>query len=160
MRIHVFALLSAVAFSVLSLDAFSQEAVDVSGGNAAGTGGSMSYSVGQAFYTYNSGTNGSVSQGVQQGYIITTTGFSEAETNIQISCFPNPVADLLSLKADLSGMNNPTYQLLDVNGKVLANEKMVSDLTMIHMESYAPSIYFLKVYQNKKELIAYKIIKN
>ncbi|MBV1889111.1 MAG: HYR domain-containing protein, partial [Proteobacteria bacterium] len=43
-----------------------QESINVSGGDATGTGGSSSYSVGQVFYTTNVGATGSVAQGVQQ----------------------------------------------------------------------------------------------
>ncbi len=46
-----------------------QEATLASGGNATGSGGSVSYSVGQVVYTTNIGTTGSVAQGVQQAYI-------------------------------------------------------------------------------------------
>jgi hypothetical protein len=38
------------------------------GGEATGSGGSVSYSVGQVVYTTNTGINGSVAQGVQQPY--------------------------------------------------------------------------------------------
>jgi hypothetical protein len=43
-----------------------QQSVNSAGGNASGSGGSMSYSVGQVIYTTNSGINGLVAQGVQQ----------------------------------------------------------------------------------------------
>ncbi|MDD2634269.1 MAG: hypothetical protein PHW82_02085 [Bacteroidales bacterium] len=43
-----------------------QESVNTTGGNALGSGGSVSYSAGQVIYTNNTGTSGSVAQGVQQ----------------------------------------------------------------------------------------------
>lgn len=47
-----------------------QESVNATGGNASGSGGSASYSVGQVVYTTNTGTNGTVAQGVQQPFEI------------------------------------------------------------------------------------------
>ena len=43
-------------FSMLGLKA--QETTDASGGEASGSGGTVSYSVGQIVYTTSSGTNG------------------------------------------------------------------------------------------------------
>ena len=45
-----------------------QEAISVSAGEASGSGGSSSYNVSQVFYTTNTGTAGSLSQGVQQPF--------------------------------------------------------------------------------------------
>jgi hypothetical protein len=44
---------------------YSQNSTLSSGGQATGTGGSVSYSVGQIAYSSLSGTNGSLIQGVQ-----------------------------------------------------------------------------------------------
>jgi hypothetical protein len=46
----------------------SQEAIPVSAGAAAGAGGSISYTVGQVFYTTYTASTGSVSQGVQHPF--------------------------------------------------------------------------------------------
>lgn len=53
---------------------YSQENVAVSGGNATGSGGSSSYSVGQITYTSQTGSGGNVTLGVQQPYEIVTLG--------------------------------------------------------------------------------------
>ena len=43
-----------------------QESVNATGGDASGSGGSVSYSVGQITYQTHTGINGSVAEGVQQ----------------------------------------------------------------------------------------------
>lgn len=48
--------------------AMGQSSVNAAGGNASGSGGSVSYSVGQVVYQYYTGTNGAVAEGVQQLY--------------------------------------------------------------------------------------------
>ena len=63
-----------------------QESVSTSGSNASGTGGAVSYTVGQVAYTNSSGSNGSVSVGVQQAYTITaTTGVDETNFNLDVN---------------------------------------------------------------------------
>ena len=47
-----------------------QTSVNTIGGNASGSGGSASYSVGQVVYQAHSGTNASIIEGVQQPYEI------------------------------------------------------------------------------------------
>ena len=49
-----------------SFCANAQDAIPATGGDATGSGGSASYTVGQIGYTTNTGTNGSVAEGVQQ----------------------------------------------------------------------------------------------
>lgn len=44
----------------------SQESLNASGSEATGTGGTVSYSVGQVFYSTQTGSNGTLSEGVQQ----------------------------------------------------------------------------------------------
>jgi hypothetical protein len=57
-----------------------QESVNTASGNASGSGGSVSYSVGEIVYTTNAGDNGAVAQGVQQAYEISAvTGIEEAK---------------------------------------------------------------------------------
>ena len=47
-----------------------QETIPATGGNASGSGGSVSYTIGQITYRTISGTNGAVTQGIQQPYEI------------------------------------------------------------------------------------------
>ena len=58
-----------LTFSTSSL-LFGQQAVVTAGAEATGTGGTVSYSVGQVVYQTHAGTNGSVAEGVQQPYEI------------------------------------------------------------------------------------------
>jgi len=141
-----------------------QEAIPASGGNASGSGGSSSYSVGQMVYTTNTGTNGSVAQGVQQPFEISVvTGIDEAkDITLQCMAFPNPTIDNLNLKVDASttlSIQSLSYQLFDVSGKLLETKKVEGSETSIAMGSLVPATYFLKVIQNNKEIKTFKIIK-
>jgi len=147
--------------------ATAQESVNASGGNASGSGGSASYSVGQVVYTINTGTNGSVAEGVQQPFEISAvTGIEEAKgINLSVSAYPNPTTDNLTLSIDNSVKTNHdwsqlSYQLYDMQGKLLQSEKITGNQTSIVMSNLVPATYFVRVIQNSKEVKVFKIIKN
>ena len=80
-----------------------QETVTTAGGEASGSGGTASYTVGQVFYTTQTGTNGNtVAQGVQQPFEISVvTGIPEAKgINLSVSAYPNPATDYLTVKVE------------------------------------------------------------
>lgn len=142
-----------------------QESINATGGNAAGSGGSVSYSVGQVVYTTNTGTNGSVAQGVQQSYeILAVAAIEEAKgINLTVSAYPNPTTDYLTLSIDASNtlsIQSLSYQLFDINGKLLQNEKITANQTSIVMSNLVPANYLIKVIQGNKEAKTFKIIKN
>jgi hypothetical protein len=139
-----------------------QEAIPSSGGNASGSGGSVSYTIGQVVYSTNTGTSGNITLGVQQPYeILIISGVEEAK-NILLECsaFPNPVTEFLKLKIDNYKSENLSYQLYNMNGKLLKSKKVEGNEIIILMENFAPSTYFLKVTDNNKEIKIFKIIKN
>jgi hypothetical protein len=139
-----------------------QEVISATGGEASGGGGSVSYSVGQVFYTTSTGTTGSVAQGVQQPYEISVvTEIEQAkDINLMILAYPNPTNDYLMLKVDNYDNKNLLYQLFDISGKLLESKKITSNETQIKMEMLIPSNYFIKVTDKKKEIKTFKIIKN
>jgi len=157
--------LSAVILFSLALNGLqAQQTIPTSGGDASGSGGSASYSIGQMVYTTNTGTNGSVAQGVQQPFEISVvTGIDEAkDITLQCTAYPNPTTDLLTLKIDASAklsIQSISYQLFDISGKLLETKKVEGSETSIAMGSLVPTTYFLKVIQNNKEIKTFKIIK-
>jgi len=140
-----------------------QESVNAAGGNASGSGGSVSYSVGQVAYQTHTGTNGSITQGVQQPYEISViTAVEEAkDINLLVSVYPNPATDYLQLKVDGSmySVMSMSFQLYDMNGKLLQTKKLTEAETQIDMSSYATATYFLKVITESKAIKEFKIIK-
>lgn len=142
-----------------------QESINATCGNASGSGGSVSYSVGQIVYTTNTGTNGSVANGVQQPFEISiVTGLEEAKGILLFfTAFPNPTTDYLTLSIDAStsfSIQSISYQLYDIQGKLLQSEKIAGKQTSIVMSNLLPATYFVKVIQKNKELKTFKIIKS
>jgi hypothetical protein len=138
-----------------------QQSANAAGGDATGSGGSVAYSVGQVVYTSNNGPTGTVSQGVQQAYEIFLIGINETELNNSLSVFPNPIVDNLTLQ--ISDYNNEklSYQLFDLQGKLLSKGQIIAQQTQIKTASLPPSTYFIEVLnQENKQVQSFKIIKN
>jgi len=136
-----------------------QEAVTASGGNASGSGGSISYTVGQVVYTSNKSSSGSISQGVQQPYEISIVSGIEDLLGITLTAFPNPTTNNLTLKIENKEEKQFVASLFDINGKQLSKQVIANSETTIPMEQFSVSTYFLKVFDGKKEIKTFKIIK-
>ena len=149
-------------FSFFLSTATAQTSINATGSNASGSGGSVSYSVGQVVYQTNTGTNGSVAEGVQQPYEITVVeAIEEAKgINLSVSAYPNPTTDYLTLEVNDFELSNLHFQLYDLQGKLLQSEKIMGKQTSIVMSNLAPAPYFVKVVQGDKEVKTFKIIKN
>ena len=136
-----------------------QETTNSAGGNATGSGGSVVYSLGQVFYKTNTDSSGSVAQGVQHAYEIYTVGVKETELSISLQLFPNPTAENLTLQ--ISQYQNLSYQLFDMQGKLLSNSPIIAEQTQINMNSLPEATYFVNVLNQENKLVqSFKIIKN
>ena len=149
--------------ATLFLGAFqaqAQESVATSGGNASGTNGNVSYTVGQVVYKTYTGTTGSVAQGVQQPFEIQTVlGAENFNINLQLAVYPNPTTNWLQLEVRNTDFANLSYQLFDLNGRMILNEKITAETSSIQMERLPAAIFLLKVVSNNKEVKTFKIIK-
>ena len=139
-----------------------QEAFTASGGEAAGSGGSVSYSVGQLVNTTDYGEDGSVAQGVQQPYEISIIVGLEEAKGIKLICsaYPNPTTDLLKLKVENYELDDMSYFLFSMNGNLLESNKIREKETSISMIEYQSGTYFLKILSKEIETKTFAIIKN
>ena len=152
------ALLVAILLSASFAQA--QESANASGGDATGSGGTVAYSVGQVVYTTNTGSTGSLAQGVQQTYVILNLGINETAMNMTLTAFPNPTAENLTLQ--ISDYNNEklAYQLFDMHGKLVSNGQIVAQQTFINMSSLPTATYFVYVVnQENQKVQSFKIVK-
>lgn len=141
---------------------YSQVATPTTGGNSTGTGGSASYSIGQTFYTTNTGSSGSVVEGVQQPYEISVVIGLEEAKDITLECivFPNPTHEFVKLKVESYKVEDLSYHIFDLNGKLLENKAIDASEISIPMSTYIPATYFLKILHGQTEIKTFKIIKN
>lgn len=140
---------------------FAQKGTVASGGVATGAGGSVTYTIGETNYVTATGTGGQITQGLQQPYEIYALEATSAELNVNLSLYPNPTSEfvVISVKSE-TAIDNLRYELYDMDGRLLATSKMVSNETNIYMKNYASASYFVKVINNKNESKNFKINKN
>jgi len=137
-----------------------QHSFAVSGGEATGSNGTVSYSVGQMVYTTIIGSNGSLAQGIQHTYEISSqTGISEGIA-LEHYIFPNPVNDYLTLQIDNSELTGFSFHLYDINGRLLQSQKIYKNKSWINMGDLKPAVYMMKIYRNERTIKTFKIIKN
>mgnify|MGYP006076927287 FL=1 len=154
-RSILLALLLSTALSIIA-----QETAPSTGGDASGSGGSSSFTVGQVFYTTNTSSTGSVSQGMQQAFEIQTRSNPGLST-VQLTAvtYPNPTTDYLVLKITDTAIENLQYTLFDLNGKTIISKSITTSSTEITMKNYSTGIYLLKLTKKNQLIKTFKIIK-
>lgn len=148
-------------FTILILPTIAQECVNTAGGDASGSGGSVSYSIGQIAYTTNTGTTASVAQGVQQAFEISTVNEIKKTEDIKllISAFPNPITDYLILEVADFSLSPLSFYLYNIEGKLLQSDIITDSETKIDMRKLIPATYFVKVIDRNNVIKTFKIIK-
>lgn len=151
--------IASVAFLLLGLGGLhAQENTVTTGGESTGTGGTSSYTIGQIVYTTNTGTNGSTAQGMQQPYEISTTlGINDTSILLELSVYPNPTTDYLTLKVDDN--SHLSFQLYDLQGRIIEKKKVNNNITNISLQGQPVATYFLSVIKNNQIVKTFKVIK-
>jgi len=136
-----------------------QKAITSGGVNIVSMSGNMSFVVGQVDYI-NTGNTATLSQGVLQVYnrLPITYVFNIDNTNT-IQAWPNPVITNLIIKIDGKPVTDISYQILDLNGQLVENNRIVSASTTINMQKYPSGIYIVNVIYSNKKSVKFKIIK-
>jgi len=149
-------------FLFTTISVHGQQSAVSSGGDATEVTGSISYSVGQVFYTSVADESASVTQGIQQPYLISEqTGKRDiGEIALSYLIYPNPTTDRLVLNFGDIEFAGYVFQLYDINGRVLLSNKIESNVTDIDMSLYSPDIYILNVSVDGEIVRVFKIIKN
>lgn len=154
-------------FLGVSQNTANMETFNTSGEDALGNTGSVSYSIGQVFFTYIGESVYNVAQGVQQINLIdnkegidTPEDVDSPEVNIVV--YPNPTTDFVNLAmkgVDLENGQN-TYQLFSYQGKLIQQQNIEDDHTEINLSHLSSSIYILQVFVKNKIWKTFKILKN
>jgi len=138
---------------------YSQQTIPAGGGNASGTGGSVSYTVGQIACSSVSDNSGAITQGVQQPYEISVVTAIANTEGIEAKIFPNPTNGKVKLVFGSFDNGNLRFRLFDSNGVLLQDKKIEDRETEIPMDNLSGAVYFLKVISNNNEVKVFKIVK-
>jgi len=139
------------------------ETLLASGSNASGTSGTVTYSIGQVFYTYIGESVYNVAQGIQhqeaEEPTLETPEIEAPET--QMVVFPNPTTDYinLSLKGEELQSGVRYYKLYDIQGRLLKQNTINDSETQISLSNLSSSLYILTVYIDNQVLKTFKILK-
>lgn len=158
---HLRTITTSLFVLLFTIGLHAQETVPATGGDASGSGGSSNYTIGQIVYTTNTSTYGSVTQGVQQPYEISTTvGIELTEIDLELVAYPNPTNNALTLIIGNYNNEKLTYHLYDMKGKLLENKQIVNISTIIGMQDLPGSTYLLNVLDSNSLIKTFRIIKN
>ena len=139
------------------------ETIITSGSDAIGISGNVSYSIGQVFFTYvGQKSFYNLAQGIQHRELVEAAiKPDDIEVMPQIFIFPNPTVDFVnvSMKGFESEKGNLTYDLFDLQGRIIKQNKIERTETQINLSQLRTSIYILQIYVDKKVLKTFKIIK-
>jgi hypothetical protein len=120
---------------------YSQSAFTGVGGEAIGTGGSASYSLGQVFDGFSSNGTVSIQEGVQQTYILSTDGLIELSSET-ILLYPSPSIDHVNIEFKDENFNF-NFVIISMEGYLMSKGLFNSPNSKIDLKDIPSGEYFL-----------------
>ena len=132
-----------MAVSMISVHA--QNVIPATGADATGSGGTVSYTIGQVTFSSLSGTSGTVMHGVQQPYEISVVSAVDDAGDIQLSftVYPNPVSGMLTLSIKDHEIKSLSYRMFGISGNLVDTKEIFAPEPIIHMQNPASGASFL-----------------
>lgn len=151
--------LHVVLVMLMAGGAFAQRAVVPAGGEAGGTGGSLSWTVGQIDVVALNSDGGAMQQGVQQPVEWLVTDVADPTADLSgISVVPNPAQHGATLHMGDGAEAYNTYVLLDASGRRATSGASTNGGTFIPLDGMASGTYFLLL-QGRHGTATLKLIK-
>jgi hypothetical protein len=139
-----------------------QQSINTTGGDVSATGGTIAYTIGQVSYSSISDTAGSISEGIQQTYLISHVGLKESgyRTSVSVSVYPNPSDNFIILQVENLSSKSLHYRVCDLQGKSIFQGNILTNKTPIHLEEMSAATYYLSIIDELNNPIqTFKIIK-
>lgn len=144
----------------LGFSSRAQQNTVTAGGVSSGTGGSVTYSIGQIDFRSQTSANGNITQGLQQPYEIFSTGISTLERELNFSVFPNPTNGEITIQTTESLSNQTHFELFDGKGKRILKNRIFQQSSFLDLSEFASGSYFLTIRDNQQGIKNFTIIKN
>ncbi len=137
----------------------SPELVSSTGDSFKNTNYGLDWSIGECVTATHSSGSYIITQGFHQNsYVVTAV--EDFAKNINITVYPNPTSDFISLYFPRSErFGNVKLTVTDLNGKILQQAKVTSNKKQLNFSDYINGVYFLYVKQKNKLIKSFKIIK-
>jgi hypothetical protein len=136
-----------------------QEIITTAGDYSSNNSVSLSWTLGELVTGSFSDNNTSVVQGFQQPAIVTSVIETVKDINLQILLSPNPTSDRVNLWIENVSNAKLQYYLIDLNGKIILQNSIMTNRTEILFNTYTTGIYILKITNSGKPLKTFKIVK-
>ena len=152
---------SLIKFFVLFISFFysnfsnAQSGVVVTGKDIQNNIGSVSYSIGNVFYSTKS-KGISINEGMQQSYIINEIF---RKSIVRVSLFPNPTNDLVYFKVENLNYKNLSFILYDITGNLITSGRILSSQSFLSLQNFPNNIFIVKVFRGELEEQSFKILK-
>jgi len=88
------------------------------------------------------------------------TGTSTLDSKA-VQLYPNPVSSTLKINYQISGIQNVTAEVVDMNGNIIARKESITSGSSIDVSGYASGMYIIRLVnaENKEVLYTTKVIK-
>jgi len=134
--------------------------INTAGGYASDDGGSISYSIGQVFFSAHQDPINQILEGVQQSLVILESPIAEKENIFKVVAYPNPGTDYFIIEASTHVDRALSYNFMDLQGRLLKAEQFgKSGTTRVNIASLPVAIYLLRIYDNGRFIKTIRIIK-
>jgi hypothetical protein len=148
-----------VTFAIVSIKAQSLEVVTSSGDFHKQSSGSLSWTLGEVTVETLIGTNHILTQGFQQNKLTVTAIDKLQIPGIEFNVYPNPTNSYLFIEVKTEKQRDLNLKLYDLNGKLILQEKFAGSHQTVSMQNYKPANYILRITEDNKEIMTYKIVK-
>ena len=141
---------------LISVCATAQEVVSTQGDSYSNTSGSIDFTVGEV--VINTGTDGSnsITQGFHQSNW-SLVGVVDHDLSYEAIVFPNPTEDILNIRTH--AFENVMYSLYDAQGKLIIQNKLSAEQTLIQVSHLAAGSYSLILNNKAQKLKTFKLVK-
>ncbi len=146
-----------LSFMCILVFAQQQEVISAQGKSYENSSGSISFTLGEFMNSTFSSPDFILTQGFHQSKIIVVGNQPVLQLAIEILAYPNPAKDYVIL--EIEKHQGFSYVLIDMTGKIIDRNEVISTETEINFSKLEPSLYILKVFRNKEDVRSFKITK-
>jgi hypothetical protein len=136
-----------------------QQVVSSAGNFHANASGSISWTLGELAVETLTTAGNILTQGFQQSRL-TVTGIGDLPIlDYEIVVFPNPASDHLIIRTDKEQHENLYYQLYDLSGKLIVQDRIRETGTILPVNHLRSAVYLLRIIEGNRQVRAFKVVK-
>lgn len=136
--------------------------INVTGIDLSSGEGSVSYSLGQTFFSSYDSEENYIIEGVQQPLTIPIDpAFIEEkeEKDFRVAAYPNPVSNYFFIEASNYNNRSLHYTLMDLQGRLLKEDRIEKYGALVNSADLPAAVYLLKITDNGKYIKTIRLIK-